>query len=71
MKKELIIILSIMLFFSCDKDNTTEKPILNVQRITKSITYNNINVDVIIDKPTLNEVDVLLVFQGQYYLIVT
>ena len=64
MKKELIIILSIMLFFSCDKDNTTEKPILNVQRITKSITYNNINVDVIIDKPTLNEVDVLLVFHG-------
>lgn len=53
-----------MVFFSCNKDNTTEQPILNVQRITKSITYNHINVDVIIDKPTLNEVDVLLVFHG-------
>jgi pimeloyl-ACP methyl ester carboxylesterase len=33
-------------------------------RITKSITYNNINVDVVIDKPALHEVDVLLVFHG-------
>jgi hypothetical protein len=33
-------------------------------RITKSITYNNINVDLVIDKPALNEVDVLLVFHG-------
>jgi hypothetical protein len=33
-------------------------------RISRSITYNNINVDVIIDKPAINEVDVLLVFHG-------
>ena len=64
MKRVLNIILSIMLFFSCDKDNSTEQPILKSHRITKSITYNNINVDVVIDKPALNEVDVLLVFHG-------
>ncbi len=64
MKRVLIVILSIMLFFSCDKDKTKEQPILKSHRITKSITYNNINVDVVIDKPALNEVDVLLVFHG-------
>lgn len=64
MKRVLNIILLIMLFFSCDKDNSTEQLILKSHRITKSITYNNINVDVVIDKPALNEVDVLLVFHG-------
>ena len=64
MKRLLIVTLSIMLFFSCDKDNTKEQPILKSHRTTKSITYNNINVDVVIDKPALNEVDVLLVFHG-------
>ena len=53
-----------LLFFSCTKDNTTEQPIPTAYRITKSVTYNNINVDVVIDKPALNEVDVLLVFHG-------
>ena len=33
-------------------------------RITKTITYNNINADVVIDKPALDQVDVLLVFHG-------
>jgi hypothetical protein len=32
--------------------------------MTKTVNYNNINVDVIIDKPALNDVDVLLVFHG-------
>jgi hypothetical protein len=53
-----------LLFFSCTKDNTTEQPIPTAYRITKSVTYNNINVDIVIDKPALNEVDVLLVFHG-------
>lgn len=59
----LLILLSLF-FFSCNKDNTTEQPTPVAYRITKSITYNNINVDVVIDKPALNEVDVLLVFHG-------
>ena len=64
MQNRLITILSILFFFSCDVDKTTEEPILNAQRIAKSITYNNINFDVLIEKPNLNEVDVLLVFHG-------
>jgi hypothetical protein len=57
-----LLILLTLFFFSCDKDNTTVQPA--AYRITKTVTYNNINVEVIIDKPALNEVDVLLVFHG-------
>ncbi|MFN7792842.1 MAG: alpha/beta hydrolase fold domain-containing protein [Cyclobacteriaceae bacterium] len=53
-----------LFFFSCVEDNTTEQPTPTAYRITKSITYNRTNVDVVIDKPALNEVDVLLVFHG-------
>jgi hypothetical protein len=59
-----LLILLASFFFSCNKDNTTEQPIPVAYRITKSVTYNNISVDVVIDKPALNEVDVLLVFHG-------
>lgn len=50
-------------FTGCTKENTTEQSI-DAYRLTQTITYNNINVDVVIDKPALNEVDVLLVFHG-------
>ena len=53
-----------MFFFSFVKANRTERSTPEAYRIIKSITYNNINVDVVIDKPALNEVDVLLVFHG-------
>jgi hypothetical protein len=53
-----------LFFFSCVEDNTTEQLTPTAYRITKSITYNSTNVDVVIDKPALNEVDVLLVFHG-------
>jgi len=59
----LLILLSLF-FFSCVKANQTDQLTPVAYRITKSITYNNINVDVVIDKPALNEVDVLLVFHG-------
>ena len=59
-----LLIFFTLFFFSCAKDNTTEQSTPTAYRITKSVTYNNINVDVIIDKPALNEVDVLLVFHG-------
>jgi pimeloyl-ACP methyl ester carboxylesterase len=32
--------------------------------MTKNITFNNISVDVVIDKPAANEVDVLIVYHG-------
>lgn len=59
-----LFILFALLFFSCNKDNSTEQTSLAASRITKTVSYNNINVDVVIDKPALNEVDVLLVFHG-------
>lgn len=58
------LILLSLLFLSCAKENKTEQPTPVAYRITKSVTYNNVNVNVIIDKPALNEVDVLLVFHG-------
>ena len=58
------LILLSLFFFSFVKANRTEQPTPEAYRIIKSITYNNINVNVVIDKPALNEVDVLLVFHG-------
>ena len=52
---------------SCDKEEqaTSQDPSMPIAyRQTKTITYNSINVDVVVDKPALNEVDVLLVFHG-------
>lgn len=52
----------ILFFAACSKDNTTEQPM--AYRTTKTVTYNNIMVNVVIDKPELTDVDVLLVFHG-------
>jgi hypothetical protein len=59
-----VLILLTLFFFSCGKNNTTEQPNPTAYRTVKSVNYNNINVDVVIDKPAINEVDVLLVFHG-------
>ena len=56
----LIFLLSIIYFSSCAKENTAEES----NRLTQTITYNDIDVDVVIDMPAINEVDVLLVFHG-------
>jgi len=55
----LLILLSTILF-SCSKDNSTDAPIPTAYRQTKTISC----IDVIIDKPEQNELDVLLVFHG-------
>lgn len=66
---QIIIMRLIYLFFflllSCDKNEkyVTTNP-TEAYRQTKTITYNNVNIDVVIDKPALNDVDVLLVFHG-------
>jgi len=52
----------ILFLFSCAKKNQAESS--TAYRITKNITYNNISVDVIIDKPAINNLDALLVFHG-------
>ena len=58
----LFFLLSVIYFFSCNNGNIEQS--IDTYRVTKTISYNNINVDVVIDKPALNEVDVLLVFHG-------
>ena len=52
-----------MYFFSCAKENTAEE-FTDAYRVTQTITYNDTDIDVVIDKPALNEMDVLLVFHG-------
>ena len=59
----LLILLSVIIF-SCSKDNNADTPIPTAYRQTKTITYNSVSVDVIIDKPAINDLDVLLVFHG-------
>ena len=49
---------------SCSEDNATIEPAPTAYRITQTITYDSISVDVVIDKPALDDLDVLLVFHG-------
>ena len=65
MKISTLLTLLPILFFSCSEDNTIiELPTPTAYRITQTVTYDSISVDVVIDKPALDEVDVLLVFHG-------
>lgn len=59
----LLVLLSIVLF-SCNKESITDAPIETAYRQTKTISYDSVSVDVIIDKPAKNDLDVLLVFHG-------
>ena len=59
----LLTILSI-LFLSCSEDNTIIEPTPTAYRITQTVSYDSISVDVVIDKPALDDLDVLLVFHG-------
>ena len=63
---KLLTPLLLLLSLSCKKDNTADQPNINpsAYRITKSISYNNVNVDVIIDKPIGNEFSVLITYHG-------
>jgi len=57
----LLLVLSIF-FISCTKYSKTSIP--TAYRQTKTISYNNTSVDVVIDKPALNDLDVLIVYHG-------
>lgn len=63
---KFFITLFLFLFLSCEKDKVANQPIPNTSayRITKSISYDNVNVSVIIDKPIGNELDVLITYHG-------
>jgi hypothetical protein len=55
-----------LLILSCGQGNTASQSDLgsSAYRITKSILYNDVNVDVIIDKPAGREFDVIITYHG-------
>lgn len=57
-----ILYIAILALLGCEKNNQPETN--GAYRITKNITYNVINLDVIIDKPVSDNPDVLIVFHG-------
>lgn len=57
-----ILLLLSLFFAACKKDKNQDGP--QAYRITKNISYNNVAVDVVIDKPALDSVDVLVVYHG-------
>lgn len=60
-----VLFLIIITIISCNKETKEEKlPPDGAYRITKNISYNQVSVDVIIDKPENDEVDVLVVYHG-------
>lgn len=52
------------MLFSCTKDDSANTTVPTAYRQTKTISYNSVTVDVVIDKPALDDLDVLLVFHG-------
>jgi len=56
----------LLFFLSCKKDKTANQsdPNTSAYRITKPISYNNVDVSIIIDKPAGNEFDVLITYHG-------
>jgi hypothetical protein len=62
----LIYILPFNLF--CSKSDIADVTPPYNQRVTKSITYNNVSVDVVIDMPGSKDVDVLIVYHGTVFL---
>lgn len=61
---QLLILLPMLLVACTKKDPAADLPQAIAFRLSKQITYNNIPVNVVIDKPALNELDVLIVFHG-------
>jgi alpha/beta hydrolase fold len=61
---KIVPFLFIFILMSCQKDETNTLGIPTAYREIKSITYNNVNLNVVIDKPLQNEVDVLIVYHG-------
>lgn len=56
------LILAAIFLIACDNDSAPVESA--AYKMTKRITYNNVNVDVIIDKPAISNPDVLIVFHG-------
>ena len=63
-KMRIFFALFLLTILSCSKDNSTTEPTPQAFIGTKSITYNGVNVNLVIDKPALKEVDVIIVYHG-------
>lgn len=58
----------LLLLFACSKrDNDTPSNQNDAYRVTKTVEYNGVAVDVVIDKPENDELDVLIVYHGTVY----
>ncbi len=61
----ILFLLLFLTILSCSKHNTiTTEPKPQAFVGTKSVTYNGVNFNLVIDKPALKEVDVLVVYHG-------
>lgn len=54
--------LLLLSLFSCAKNKQTDSPAS--YRQTRTVSYNNVSVDVVIDKPANNELDVMILYHG-------
>lgn len=61
-----LFVLCLLTMCSCNK--TMDSDTSGAYRTTKKILYNNVSVDVVIDKPINNDVDVLIVYHGTVFL---
>jgi poly(3-hydroxybutyrate) depolymerase len=59
-----VVVLSVVFFVTCSKNNTLPTPNGEPLRTTQSITYNGVEVTVVIDKPAADQVHALVVYHG-------
>ncbi len=62
-----LMLLMVLFFLSCKKNDSGNNPPVAF-RETRTISFNNVQVSVVIDKPALNSLDVLVVFHGTVML---
>lgn len=63
----IVLSLAFLLTFSCSSDQVISNPSRPIKE-TRSISYNNVSVDVIIDKPEGNALDVIVAYHGTVFL---
>lgn len=61
---ESLLMLSLLIFACTEKNPDMPASQNDAYQLTKTISYNGVSVDVIIDKPVNNDLDVLLVYHG-------
>lgn len=64
MKMNFLPFLLLLLFACNEKNNDAPTPQNSAYRVTKTVEYGDVSVDVVIDKPVNDELDVLIVYHG-------